>query len=177
MSYTDKVIDINRPNPNVKEMDKVKRAARAEVDIIKEGTPLGLKAGIAMAIYLFLVNIFGGGDIVAFKFIKYLFLAIPLWIGLSKVSNLLKTGTVFKNGILLGSVITFVSGLTLALMNILAFFINPEVSFNKFSLEPETAKSMLVISGSVFFEVLVFGMIITFIWLQILKSKPKNAIT
>ncbi len=176
MSYTDKTIEISKPNPNKNEIENANNVARAKFDLVKDGIPLGLQAGIAMAIYLFLIDLLGGGDIIALKFLKYAFLAYFLWIGLSKVSDLMIRGKVFRNGIKEGAVITFFSGIALSVVNLIAFLINPAISFEKFGVVSDSFGSFMVVSGAIFFEVLVFGLIITFIWLQILKTKSERTV-
>ena len=135
------------------------------------GAALGVSAGVGMALFLFALNFFGAEESIGLKFIKYLILAGFLAFGLSGYKNQLGEYFKFKKGITYGLFIAFISALSLVFLNLLAFGFSDQIAFEKFQLEPNTFGQTALISGAIFFEVLVYGMIITFIILQYLKTK------
>lgn len=134
----------------------------------------GIQAAALMALYLFALNYMGGSDIVVMKFMKYLFLGVVLFLTLKRFQEILPNGDLFKNGILLGAYTCMVSGLVLAIINTFTVGINADLAFQKFGLESEGLANTLVVSGSLFFEVFVMGMILTFIILQGLKRRSRT---
>lgn len=131
----------------------------------------GLSAGFLMGLYLVALQLFGLDGTIMLKFFKYLILIGMLGWGLSRFRQMIPGKTFFQNGILLGVLITFISALTLIAINIVVSLLNPEWAFNKFNLAVKSPAAFLVTSGAIFFEVLVFGLVGTFIWLQYLKGK------
>ncbi len=129
-----------------------------------------------MGLYLVALQLFGFESTIVLKFLKYLLLIGVLGWGLTRFRKMIPDKTFFQNGILLGVLTTFISALTLIAINIVVSLLNPEWAFNKFNLAIDSPASFLVTSGAIFFEVLVFGLVSTFIWLQYLKGR-QNAIT
>ena len=74
----------------------------------------------------------------------------------------------------MGAYTTLVSALTVVILNFVISIIAPDLGFTKFNLEINSPGDFLATSGAIFFEILVFGMIGTFIFLQYLKGEPKN---
>ncbi|MBK8966996.1 MAG: hypothetical protein R3D58_05135 [Saprospiraceae bacterium] len=134
----------------------------------------GLSAGFFMGVYLVALQVFGFDGTIVLKFFKYLILVGILGWGLVRFRQMIPGKTFFQNGILLGVLTTFISGLTLIAINIVVSLLNPEWAFNKFNLAIESPGTFLVTSGAIFFEVLVFGLVGTFIWLQYLKGKRRS---
>lgn len=141
----------------------------------RDGTRWGILAGVGMAAFLVLIQLGSMGDSIGLKFFNYLALALVLAFGLSIQRNYLQEEYNFKNGIMLGAYMTFVSAISLALMNILIFFTTDNLAFDKFSMEGNTFGNVMLVNGVLFFEVLVFGMIATFICLQFIKPKRPSA--
>lgn len=136
----------------------------------------GIVAGLGMGAYILLLHAIGAVDIIALKFMKYLVLAGILGTVLSKYRKLNSTATFFQNGISIGSVISFTSAITFLLVNFVVTILTPALSFTKFGKTVDTPFDFLVISGGTFFEILVFGLIGTFIWIQILKRRADRDI-
>jgi len=141
----------------------------------RDGTRWGIAAGVGMAIFLVVAQLTSMGDSIGLKFFKYLVLGGVLAFGLSVQRGYLRGDYNFKNGIMLGAYITFVSALTLSLMNIFIFFTTDDLAFDKFSVEGNTFGDVVLVSVALFFEVLVFGMIATFIRMQFIKPKRQGA--
>lgn len=133
----------------------------------------GLLAAALMAIYLWLLQAVGLGDNTALKFMKYIILFVIFGMVAKTWRDHFQDGLIFNRGILYGGILSVTAGLGLVLLNFLAFVINPELAFSKFGDYPENLGEMLYLSGTLFMEVLIFGMIINFIWLQYYKT-PKT---
>ena len=140
----------------------------------KDGIRLGILGGIGMAMFLVAAQLMAGNSMVL-KFLKYIALFGVLIYGLNAQKTYMQNNYNFRNGIQLGVIITAVSAITLALMNVFIFLISPDLAFDKFSMQADSAGHLAVLCGVIFFEALVFGMIITFIILQSIKPKRKGA--
>ncbi len=137
------------------------------------GAKWGIICGIAMAMYLFALNYYGIDELIGMKFLKYLILVSILAYGLTTYKNYLAEAFKFKKGILLGLYTTFVSAFSLILMNMVAYLFSDSLAFDKFQVESNSFGDFAVITGALFFEVIVYGMIITFIILQFLKTQKR----
>lgn len=138
-----------------------------------DGIRLGLLGGLGMAIFLIASQLMAG-DSMILKFLKYIALFGVLLYGLNAQKSYMKDSYAFKYGIQLGVIVTATGAITLALMNVFMFWISPDLAFDKFSMEADSVGHLAVLSGVLFFEVLVFGMIITFIILQAIKPSRKG---
>lgn len=135
----------------------------------------GLLAGILMAAFLILVQVAQTDHSPWLKFVKYFILAAFLGLALKKTKNDHAPLTFFKRGIQLTIGISLVAGITLVLINSLLYFLAPEMTFNKFTLEAENVGELLILNVALLFEVFVYGMILGFIFLQLLKYQdPKG---
>ncbi len=140
----------------------------------RNGIRLGILGGIGMAMFLVAAQLTAGESMVL-KFLKHIALFGVLGYGLNAQKTYMQDNYGFKYGIQLGVIITATSAITLALMNVIMFLISPDLAFDKFSMQADSVGHLAVLSGVLFFEVLVFGMIITFIFLQAIKPKIKGA--
>ena len=128
---------------------------------------------------LFLVALhFGGENIIALKFFKYAILTAFLVTGLNTYKKYLYKDTIFKNGMLFGAYISFLSAITLAAISTATFILLPDFAFEKFGLKSDSLGYFLSVTGTIFFEIIVLGTIITFIVLQYLKAtfKPNKGL-
>jgi len=141
----------------------------------KDGIIWGIVGGIGMALFLVGAQVMTGGNSMILKFFKYIVLGAVLMYGLGIQKSYLKEDYNFINGIQLGGIVTVVSAITLALMNILLFSVTDNLAFDKFSMEADTVGHVSTLSGVLLFEVLVFGMIMSFIILQFIKPKIRGA--
>lgn len=171
------IIIENKSNSSTSELNKLKHLADKKSNMSPNPALLGLAAGTLMAFYLLLLQISGKEQVIGLKFIKYLFLAGALGYGLFRYRKWNLTKTFFKNGIRIGFYTTMVAAITVVAFDLIVSIIAPEYSFNKFSLSVSSPADFFVISGAIFFEILVFGMIGTFIFLQYLKGSDKGNIS
>lgn len=175
MNNSDNIITENHLTTNKTEMQKIKNIANKEYKIWPNAISLGVVAGFLMSAYLLTLQFVGAEDAIGLKFLKYLFLLLILGVGINAYRKYDPTSSFFKNGIVMGSYTTLVSALTVVVINFVISVISPDLSFNKFNLEINSPGDFLTVSGALFFEILVFGMIGTFIFLQYLKGEPNNS--
>jgi hypothetical protein len=133
----------------------------------------GVQAGLWMGLFILLVNALGGEDNIALKFAKYLLLFGVLGWVLYRYRKVNRTKTYFQKGIALGAMTTFFSGLTFLLVDLVVSIANPDLSFTRFGYEVNSAFDFLTVTGGVFFEILVFGMISASIWLVYFNRRPQ----
>lgn len=150
--------------------DKLRERLFVPFPFYSEGSKLAIIAGGLMGLFLYAIAFFGAEESIGLKFLKYLILGGFLAYGLYSQKKFLGKNYRFKKGILLGLFITAVSAITLIAMNFLAFTFFENIAFEKFQLSSDGIGSFLVVSGIVFFECLVYGMILTLIILQYLKT-------
>ncbi len=144
--------------------------------IYPAATMYGLTAGLLMGIYLIMLQMIEMDSSISLKFLKYIVLIGVLGWGLHRYRQQNANGTFFANGIRIGALATLISAATLIVINVLVSLVMPEWAFNKFNLAIDSPGTFLITSGAIFFEVLVFGMVSTFIWLQYLKNRiPSEA--
>lgn len=155
------------PNPDLREPPREPRFKFWET-----ATRRGLQAGLLMGLYLVLIHFLPIIDGKTLRFLKYLFLAGILAVTLSRAKTFFPRVTFFKKGILLGIVTTFFSAVTLLFVNFGSYALIPGFSLEKFQMTADDLGSFFIINGTLFFEVLVFGVILTFICLQYLKYRP-----
>lgn len=131
-------------------------------------TKKGLLAGVIMSLLLFPLSIMGdfGGSIL--KFGKYIALAIILGTFLFRLSQ--EKNRFYKYAIGRGARISLIAAIVISMINIILFIINPSYSVSKYRLSPETFGGLMAVNGSLIFEVMVVGMILTFIFFQLFKN-------
>jgi hypothetical protein len=136
----------------------------------KEGNKYGVIIGLIMAAYLFLLNATTNDIDTVFKMLKNLAFIPFIGLALFAYKQALPEGKIFKDGIKLIARIGVVSGLTLAVANIIVFLLIPEISFQQFMNEGDSIGDVLINSSFLAGESFVFAMTIGFCYLQFLKS-------
>ena len=136
--------------------------------IYNSGIRLGIPAGVIIGILQ--IFVFGAeeGVNIGMGLLPYLIFIPFLWYGLSTYRKTLAGGEVFKNGIILGFYISVIGAITAALITLIG-------SISGLAIMRESGEELLFGNLAVygFFQVLigtVFGMLITFILLQGMKS-------
>ena len=135
----------------------------------------GILAGVLMGAFLGLLQAVDYDKSIAMKFVKYIFLIGIIGLAIKRYMKYLTPTTVFQNGIKMGAAITLIAAVTLALANIATYSIFGPGSVDKFAYSVDSVGGALILEGVTFFEVLVFGMIITFCWVQGLKAPEEGA--
>lgn len=133
----------------------------------------GLIGGIGMAAILIIFQLSGNDYSPATKLVNNIFLIAAITICLNTLKKNFK-GDFFVKGLTTGVKLSLITGVFLAIVNIIIYLILPDYAFSKYSLVPDSPMDMIFISAVLFFETLVFGGIITFITLQLLKNSPRN---
>lgn len=135
---------------------------------------LGLIAGVLMSLYLLALNLMTNSDFGFSKYFQYLILAGFLYMALAKNEKAKAEGGVFQNGLRVGALVSIFSSLALVLTDLLFSFISPELAFRQFNSEVVGITQHLASSFGLALEVFVFGMIITFIFLQFQKNRSSS---
>jgi len=144
---------------------------------LKKGLGIGLQAGAAMALLLSILQFSEWQEsFIYLRYTKYLILFVFIAFGIRSQQGQMNSTWRFKHGIKLGSIATAVSASTILIINALYFAFVDNYDFSKFNKEVVDIKSFAVVNGAVFFEVLVFGMIATFLALQLLKGKRGQSV-
>lgn len=140
----------------------------------KRVTQYGLATGLIMSAVSIVISAIAGTDNIGWDFLKYLVLAFALGRLLKEYKTYLPAGKVFKDGLVLGMYTSFVVAITMTAVNLIVGLIGLEYGFlQKYGMEADSFGHTLLINGLMIFECVVFGMILTFIWLQLLKdAKP-----
>jgi hypothetical protein len=123
-----------------------------------------------MAVYLMIFQ-FSGNDYSPFlKLFKYIILGGAIAAALVSYKNSLPDKKIFFKGMAVGNKLSAIAAIILVAANIFLFLLSQDMSFSKYGLEPNSFSQAIVVSGILFFETFVFGMIITFATLQFLKE-------
>jgi integral membrane sensor domain MASE1 len=132
----------------------------------------GLLGGALMGIFLAFGGFYITGDQASFGFAKYLILAVVLGVLLNKVKIASPEGNTFKDGITFGFITTIVAAITTAVITLIVNGTGEAVTIQPyFNTSSGAVLGSFVLAGIVFFEGLVAGLILTFIWLQLLKDR------
>ncbi len=142
------------------------------------GRNFGLGLGFMTAFYLIILNVFAqAGDIpTGLRFSKHLLIIPVVWFAIDAYAKRLPEGRKFKRELgLIGRIAAWAS-LTIAVVNIV-FFAFFGTSFEQFMHEGEALFDVMVNSGFLIFETVVFVMIIGFVILQAYKGSgsPEDA--
>lgn len=132
----------------------------------------GVMLGLTTAFFLIILNLLTGERDVplGLRFAKHLIIIPFVWFAVSSYAVHLPEGRAFKKELgMLGRVAAW-SAITITLANIL-FFAFTFTSFEQFMQEGETLLGVMINSGFLIFETLVFVMTIGFVILQAYKGQ------
>ena len=139
----------------------------------KSAIKWGVATGIIMSLYLFAIDYATTSNVIALKFLKYIFLIGAIAIAIPRYINNVDHTVKFSKGISFGAYLTITSAITMVILNFIAYLTTDSLAFDKFNSYSNSGWKLLFITGGIFFEVLVFGMISTFVVLQAIKDKTK----
>jgi len=130
----------------------------------------GVIAGFLMTMYLLILSI---GDIggPALKYGKYMFLIAIIAFAVGKLKEERSETGFLLTCIRKGFSISIISGLIVTIFNYLWYLINPEWSLTKYQLAPESLANVHIINSTVMMEIVVIGMLCSFILYQGLKYR------
>ena len=107
------------------------------------------------------------------KLSKYGLLAFAIVAALITYKKQKPSKGIFVKGMVIGNKLSIIAAALLAVINLVLYSFYPEYAFSKYGLEPVSFQQTVVISGILFFEVFVFGMILTLAALQYLKEQVR----
>ncbi len=139
------------------------------INLSNLSTQFGIYAGLGMALVLFVFQLSGHDYQPLLKYSNYLMLALMIIIALN-IYNKNSRGDIFVKGLKVGFKTSFVAAITLVVINLIIYLVDPAFTFSKFSIEPSNMLQTATVSGALFFETLVFGSLIAFATLQYLKG-------
>ncbi len=150
---------------------EVRNDEKVYFPFLKNALQYGFIAGGLIALCLFVMQVLGVENAIGLKYASYTMLGIVLAIGLGEYNKYLKTGTTFRNGMAFAAQISLFTGATLVLIHLITFLVGSDLVFSKYGLEATSFPNWLLLSGGIFLEVMVAGLVFTFIVLQFLKSR------
>ena len=104
-------------------------------------------------------------------FFKIIILSIFLGIYLNNYKQHLKKGTIFFKGILRGLVLSSIAAATYFGLNFISYAINPEFAIIRQGFVVADYGDFVLINSIYFYEMMVFGVIVSFILLHRMKDK------
>ena len=138
--------------------------------IANEAFLFGILGALGMVMLLVTAQVMIGNAIVL-KLLKFIALFAVLGYGINAQGTDNQNNYNFKNGIQFSVISTVTIAISLALINILIFWILPNVAFDTLSTQADSIRQLVLSSRIFFLETLVFGVIITFIILRGNKTK------
>jgi len=151
--------------------NEISTETKADYAFFVNAAKYGTIAGGLVALFFFTLQSIGMSDAIGMKYVGYGMLGIILTIALVDYERFLKTGTTFKNGMNYAAQITLITGATIVAINAITFFLGSNLVFSKYGFEATNFPKLLLLSGAIFLEIMVVGLIFTLIVLQYLKSR------
>ena len=138
--------------------------------ITYEAILFGILGGAGIAMFLIASQLMVGNPLIL-KFLKFIALFGVIRFGLDAQETDRQNNYNFKTGIQFGVITTISIALLLALINLFLLWILPNFAFDPFSTQVNSIRDLVLSSRVFFFETLVFGITITLIILQAIKTK------
>lgn len=158
-----------RENPPVLEVDE------HNFPFLTTGIGTGVIVGIIMGIYLAIINAASDDPPTGLTFLKHIAFIPFIGMALKRYKRALPTGKIFKDGAKLGFFISLAASFTIMAVGVILWMISPDLSFEQYMNEGNSFADVIVNTSFLGLEVFVFGMIITFCWLQFIKDvKPAD---
>ena len=132
----------------------------------------GIGAGLVMGMILLMFEWFSYSNEVFLKYINYSALVLFLLLAVNRIRKTKKKrADLFIQGIKVGSWISMVAGIVVVSLNIFLFMFSPDLTFNKYFVEPDSILKVMTISTFLFLEILVLGSLLSFFILQYQKKQ------
>lgn len=128
----------------------------------------GVGAGLLMSVFVFFPGFYINGDHPGYGFAKYLVLLPIIYLFLRSVQRKTAFGSTFRPGFAMGLVLSAAAALTNAVTAIL--FGGQTVIRGAAEEANEVLINRMTLATMTFFETIVAGLIITFIFLQFIKD-------
>jgi hypothetical protein len=165
-----------------KQEDLITRSRRERQQLEEEAqagrTPLyrraivfGLLAGVIIGLFSTFQGFYITGNSALVGFAKYLILAGFLGVLLNRSKIATPSGETFTAGISVGMLASVVAAITTALISLFSsYYYGAETISSYFGDKASLSLNAWTLAGVTLFEGIVAGMILTFIWLQLLKD-------
>lgn len=164
-------IDIERNQyKHLRTVNTNKEVRTKDLSSTNEAILFGILGGVGIAMFLVAAQLMIGNPLVL-KFLKFIALFGVLRYGLDAQDTDKRNNYNFKDGILFGIFATASIGLTLVIVNIFMFWFSPNLAFDAFTTQTDSISNLVLSSRIFFLETLVFGVTITLIILQAIKTK------
>lgn len=158
-------------------------SARAESQQPKQLAPydtgaharkFGIILGVATAIFLIIANLVYKNDVpLSLRFASHLLIIPVVWYAATDYAKRLPEGQIFQSEIGYLLKLAGYAAVTLFALNVLMFMFTGH-SFEQFMQEGETFAAVMINSTFLFFETVVFVMVVAFITMQGLKGKSSS---
>lgn len=135
---------------------------------------LGVMSGVSMALYLIVLELTMRESFGAIVYFQYLLLAAFIFLALRENEKARAAGRVFQRGLTIGIIVSAISGLLMVLTTLAFSVILPEYSLDQFGLADNNISRQIVTGFGMALETFVFGMILTFIFLQFMKKSSSS---
>lgn len=140
-----------------------------ESNPLKVGAVIGLLLYMAKLVFSHLLGLSTG-----WHYLGYLVLVFFVVSYMSGLRKSYKENDIFIKGIKHGVQLSLAAGIVVAIMNLIAFMLHPEWSFNKFGLDPSTFNTTALISVGTLLEIFIIGNLVTFIMMQGRKDEART---
>ena len=136
----------------------------------------GVLAGLLTTLFLAFGGFYITGDNAGIGFAKYVVLAAVLGVLLYQLKSASPSGQTFKQGIVVGMATSTVAAIITAIGTLIINGldqVDAATIYPYFKEASSETLSAFILAGVTFFEGIVAGLILTFIWLQIFKDRKR----
>lgn len=133
----------------------------------------GVVAGLLMAVFLSFLSVTGAYGSSSLKYFKYLLLLGVIARALYYIRSKVNENQFFGSAIKKGFVISLIGGVIVTLVNFGLFLIYPDYSIEKFNISPDTLGQLHLVNAALIVEIVVLGLIGTFVIYQGLKHNKQ----
>jgi hypothetical protein len=137
--------------------------------ITNEAVLFGILGGAGIAMFLIMGQLMVGSPI-ALKCLKFIALFGVLRYGIDALDTDKQNNYNFMSSLQFGLFVTIAIAGTLAIFNVILFWVFPDLAFDSFSTQIDSIRNLVLASRIFFIETLVFGVTITLIILQGLRT-------
>jgi hypothetical protein len=161
-------------NERASNRSKTKRN-QSQTRLNRRALRYGVSAGLLIGLFATFRGFYITGNSAQLGFAKYLILAGFLGLLLYRSKTTTPSGETFKSGIRVGMLTSAIAAVTTAVASLISsYYYGAETISPYFGNRASLSLNAWTLAGVTLFEGIVAGMILTFIWLQLLKD-PRRA--
>jgi|GEM_PF-2553816 hypothetical protein len=149
---------------------KITKEKANEYEFYERGIRNGLVSGLMISTYLLILRAFNQGGNMSLKILAFLILTGAIAYEIKQRKEQVKTGTLFKKGILIGMFISFIAASTILLFESAVFLLDYEWLVPMFKNKITGVIEFATFASIMFLETILYGLISTFIILQYYKT-------